>query len=638
MGNSEAFATANNARDSDYYQVQGAKFLLPSGYESAVQPEWRLAHFAVVVPVPGLPEKFEWPEGWVPGRFRGIKTIEFAGQTESGSYGCQFKGEYRNFDFAPRVFHKSAGSYFREPLTSSMGAHALDASPNYGDGPGEWSSGQKNNPARVVARRFMFEPDLTSEHWQKAPTVNSDSLPIPFEDSGHSYSSFRLVCAEFLNYSGPRLYDLDSGEPYAFEQNFLVIHAVAENCSGRQLEKVTASLTKPRELIDKPSEKFLNQVPEWVRLLVDQATVQRKRGNPQINLLKLAVGAAEKKLFSRDALGSVWEVTNGGYIKMLRQNGGSRPSQQAAKPYCVTMAIPGIDDLAQPTPLRRDFEGKVGDWTSHDKWAWYLASRFDRYTTEIPDFHDASLAQSLVARYRDWTIHSCEGGLAVVRREPLGTSQNNFFMLSGTRFVDLAILTLRANNYLGCIGEQLRQLSFGPEALNVLDSSESELGAGTLQEIKHADQQLQRSLRQFAKIQAEFVYLRDHLWYERVPGRAEATTILQHILEKTGARRNFDDIVSEIEIRENVYTTQYNFARIRLDGVEAASNKREEERRDKRNAIIAFAAVALAFPSLFALLPGAGGWWVFLACLATTAVIAPTVAYLLYRRWGDEPR
>ena len=111
MGINDEFTEANNARNSNWYQIQGAEFHLPEGYVCGSQPEWRLAHFAVVFPVPELPEAFDWPEAWVPGRFRGIKKIEFAERDEEGDFVRQFWGNKVDYKYVPRVFHKSAGSY-----------------------------------------------------------------------------------------------------------------------------------------------------------------------------------------------------------------------------------------------------------------------------------------------------------------------------------------------------------------------------------------------------------------------------------------------------------------------------------------------------------------------------------------------
>ncbi|MCG7258873.1 MULTISPECIES: DUF5133 domain-containing protein [unclassified Corynebacterium] len=634
MGINDEFTEANNARNSNWYQIQGAEFHLPEGYVCGSQPEWRLAHFAVVLPVPELPEAFDWPEAWVPGRFRGIKKIEFAERDEEGDFVRQFWGNNWgnkiDYKYVPRVFHKSAGSYFREPLASSMGASAVDAVPTFGGDPAEWISDASTNPAKVVAHRLVFEPDLTTEGKQWAPEMETYPLRFALDDTGHPYATLKFVCAEYLQYSGPCLYDLESGEPSNFEQNFLVIHAVAENCSGKALEEVTASLTKPREKMTLIAEGGDGEARQ--RELLQELTGSPLANNEaSVCLLEAAVKVVEKQLFVGSETHIPWDLTKGGYFKNPGRGTKANRGRQSPKPYCVTMAIPGRTDIALPTPIADASEESGENWMLHDQWAWYFASRFDRYTTEIPYFRDGSINRSLVSRYRDWTIHSCEEGLAVVRRAPLENSQNNFFMLAGTRFVDLAILALRADNYLGRISEQLRQLSFGPEALNVLESSGSEGNAGTLEKIRGADQKLQGSLRKFAKIQAELVYVRDHLWYERVPGRDVATTILQHMLEKTGARGDFEDIVGELEIRENVYTTQYNFARIRLDGIEADAHKRKQERRDERNELIALAAAVLAIPSLFALLPAVGQWWVFIVCLVAIVVIS-AVTYFSRRQ------
>ncbi|WJY69094.1 hypothetical protein [Corynebacterium auris] len=590
------FKTANDAR-RELYKAQGAKFLLREDYQCDRQPEWRLVHFAIILPVPALPDGFTWPERWVPGRFRGIKTVEYAKKGADGRFRRARRGNGPDFDYSPRVFHKSAGTYFRGPLASSLGADALDARVKEDEEPQERPEQRESSPATVIARRYMFEADLTEEQEHIPPQVDTEPFHWDLEyDEDHPHSSMRLISAEVLTYTGPDLYNLKNDERFPFSTTFLVLHVVAEHCSGKQLESINYSLTRPRNKINKRAKD---------------------------SLLEGAVKIVNKRLFPNEKT-NPWRVTKGGYIDFSHTLYNSR---QPAKPYCITVAVPGGEELPEPEPIK----GKQHDedtWPVHDKWAWFLASRFDQYTTDIPAFTEASLAASITTRYRDWTVHSSDEGLAFVRRGPLENSQNMFIMLAGTRFVDLVILTLRARTYLDRIAAQLRQLSFS-EVLRVLDK-------GDPTNLSDTDHKLQHSLATFSKVQMEFVYLRDHLWYERVPRREVATTILRDILVKTGARSDFDDISNELELRKDVYTTQYNFARIRLDRIRAEELERAQEIREKRNMTLAFAAVVLALPGLFALLPPAGTMTLFWTCLALILVLVGAVFW--YQRRNREKR
>ena len=70
-------ATSNTTGSFEYFHF-GAKFPLPDWYqvEESNLPEWRLTHFALIIPLPtGLISTLS-PDNWIPGRFRGIKTIE----------------------------------------------------------------------------------------------------------------------------------------------------------------------------------------------------------------------------------------------------------------------------------------------------------------------------------------------------------------------------------------------------------------------------------------------------------------------------------------------------------------------------------------------------------------------------------
>ena len=116
---------ANDVRTNLAYDLQGAKFDLPADFEATKDelPEWRLAHFAVVVPLPvGAFDGADFTR-WVPGRFRGIKSIQVPAFDEA-------RGTYRNpetmererkldqpaWRYSPRVFHRGANVHFRSPL------------------------------------------------------------------------------------------------------------------------------------------------------------------------------------------------------------------------------------------------------------------------------------------------------------------------------------------------------------------------------------------------------------------------------------------------------------------------------------------------------------------------------------------
>lgn len=657
------FGRCNNAMDRDWFKAQGAYLPLPRGYESRTQPDWRAVLFSVILPAPDVDSdpSFEWPAGWIPGRFRGLKKVQVPGEKEDGT-GYELKrwrndeGELRgdDFNFVPRVFHTGASSYFREPLRSSIGAGAADADPKNTAAAGQWCSDNTRNPTAVSARRFLFEPDLTRE--EKSYPPKCAELPtVPqavFGLAGNSqHAQVHLMCAEYLTYSGPTLYSEKLNAPKPVTEHFLVLHVAAENCTSAELEAISGSLSKPREMASlKPRSGT-----EWSQhesILLSDAIANNDKGETTnssacVNLLELFVRIAERALLPNAASQSALRVERGGFLEMQK-------SSQQTKPYTVTMALPGGTLETKPTPFKDE---EPGPWSPADLWAWYLAVRFDPYNTDIPDLDAEALEYSQVARTQHWTLHSAEGGLTALRRNRLDTSNNSFMMLAPTRFVDLAILVRRADNYMLAMSKQLRAMRFDSEDLEKIRVSGSGESEVTQEQIRKAQKSLQNALDNFSKIQIELVYLRDHLWYEGVSGREMATRVLQHMLTHTGTRRSFDDLNQEVELRKDVYATRAQSYRISINALEAKREKAEDERRrqaaeaeeqrekeqqrqqDRTNLVLGIVALCFAIPGVFQLMPGDLTWGRFWLCVAVVIVASLGLVWFLlaekspHQRW-----
>lgn len=101
------FSQCNNAMNNERFKAQGAYLPLPRGYESASQPDWRAVLFSVILPAPAVDSApaFEWPAGWIPGRFRGVKKVQVPGEKEDGS-GYELK-YWKNPEGENRVGHMS---------------------------------------------------------------------------------------------------------------------------------------------------------------------------------------------------------------------------------------------------------------------------------------------------------------------------------------------------------------------------------------------------------------------------------------------------------------------------------------------------------------------------------------------------
>lgn len=615
---------ANDVSNHEAYAFQGAKFPLPEDFEVARKdlPDWRLAHFAVIVPVfpdalAGLDET-----DWVPGRFRGLKSIEVpVWDAETKTYrratDIPRRLDKAAYHYSPRVFLRGAKGHFRAPLNESVGAHAVDAI----KGCSLFSSSDTRHNVSIRARRLLFRPDITPENWKTPPedprqTTRDGAQFVLVDDpevldAARNFERFQgralhnpharvsLACVEHLQYTGPSLRRMatehtDNPSDTDFQNDFLVFHVVAEHCSSAALEAISKALHRNR-----------NKVP-----LLDQQDATHITEVRKVSLLPWML-----ERFDEAVGGTDLEVADRGGLVRAEENDGPT----AGQPYTAITAIPARERLELPRRMQQPGKEDLGPWTVHDGWAWFLATRADVYQPELTALDQYSLDASRVQLFRDWTVHSDENGVAVVRRAPIENANNYFWMHTGTRLVDLAILVRRADKYLTRMAKQLREMTFGSTVVDQLRLKVE----WSDEDIQEASATLRRSLRNFEALQTELVVFRDHLWYESVSGRPVDTAVLRHMLRATGTRDDFDEIVSELELRKDIYTTQADSIQVALDTVrrkkaqeqedrdkeqeklERHRAEEEQERREALNINIAIAGLALAVPGLIDLWPRA---------------------------------
>lgn len=511
---------------------------------------------------------------------------------------------------------------------------------------GSWESGSTTNPTRFCAKRVLFDADLTGESGtydfpDTGQPKTSKALFALNDDKVHPYASIRLMCAELLSYDGPNLTSTDFQKQGQLHNSFIVLHVAAENCSNDMLEQVTASLSRPRNVVKlRPSPVFKNHDTwntEELEVLQDAASVNSKAScqddSAEVSLLQLFVRITEKAAQPQSKPGDAITIEAGGY-----QSAYEGEEARSVRPYTISMAIPGGGAGGAPSIIDAEELPVDSPWCVHDLWAWYLASMYDAYDTAIPNFDEDTLRQNQAAKYQTWTVHSSEHGLSFVRRQPLDNKNNNFMMLASTRFVDLAIMVRRAENYLLTMSQQLRTMDFGLQSMtDVQATALSEDGVVDNQTLK-AQETLREGLRTFGIIQTELVYFRDHLWYERVSGREVATTVLQHMLEKTGTRRSFDDIEDEIALRKDVYSTLAQDGQIAIDSLKAKQAKEKQERQDTANFMLAVVATVLAVPGFLDLFPNMDVAWRIGIGLVVIAGLVCFFYLWLWPRENKRPR
>lgn len=697
---------SGNSKKADTYDQDflrhGMRLGLDDDYDVAELPDWRAAIFSIALPFParGLPPSLtdnrfiELGPSWIPGRFRGIQTIttpvEVAGRHVPPDYNRDGTASYEH---TPRTFHQSASARFKGPLAQTIGSRAVDEGiPSKGAvsrGIGAVVSGgvHATEADDVRCHRFMFDAD-TYQVSRPGTNLREDGQPLHptakyriVDDSTEvscdaAAASVSLVCAEFLQYRGMvthRFHD-DTGTSEAGElaHDFLVLHVVAENCDGPTLEKISQSLHRSRNAVD---------VCDWdghTRCRVDDARNScrsAKRDDPGLRLLPFFVDQAvsalnedlpglpgtdnDQRAFSATVHKGGW--LDGRYrlsgvltpVTSLPGGGGQIPvwrGMGSSQPLRTVCAIPGHGNYPQPHLFADTADDEEWAWRELDMWAWELGSGADefaegipRYSADVEDTPDRS-------RYEYWTMLPTANGTAVVRNDSASRQDCRPWMLSSTRFVDLAILVHRSTSMLSNVSERLRAIKF-----STASTERASTPCSAPDDETHA---LTSDLNTFQLIQSDFVRFRDRLWFDAVPDREFETEFMTSLRDATGAAQRYDDVKDELDLRQAVYTTQFNSRQIELDreirnqaeregaqrrerdAVAQGERQKAEDRRAKnesaQNLALGFLAIVFAVPGLVQLLPATESTIPFWATgIFIIVFIAASMFYLRSRQGKD---
>lgn len=669
--------TASHDRD---YIKPGMRLRLPKDYSTSELPDWRATLFTLVLPFPvsGLPpsqvdDRFvDLPASWLPGRFRGIQTIETAVDL-NGTY--RAPDWYREgndvYEYTPRTFHETATVRFRGPLAESVGDLAVDRDVPGLDG-AEHVVPPTSPPPREDFRchRHLFSADTYSTVSPKdgdIPAVGQPNDPSsvfildeePIDGSSpSSRATVRLVCAEFLQYRGMLTHrDVpdSSGEirsfPGELAHDYLVLHVLAENCSSSSLELVSQSLHRPRRKISVLSPEEPSNAPRDVPLLVHfiaDAVEALNDGATGDSRFAVSVGkGGDLSGGHRVRTGETTVIRHAGERSIhLWRNGFS------SRPVRVVCAIPGKELRRHPALFQDPTEGSDWEWCLQDTWAWTLGSGADKYTEGIPRYSSTAPENPDRSPFEYWTMVPTHHGAAMVRNCPADVFDTNPWMLSGTRFTDLAILIQRASTMLGNIGDRLRSITLASSQVRSTDTDKLSLD--------EAFEEFTAALTRFRDIQSDFVRFRDRLWFEVVPGRDLDTEFMLSLRKSLGVTRRYLDVKDELALRESVYSVQFNQRQVELDRqlqlqasqeAKAREDDREErnrialvaqEQRDAeiqrqtqqdslQNKTLAFLAIVFAIPGLIQILPPERSLPVFLGTAAIIVVVILAALYVVRR-------
>lgn len=202
--------------------------------------------------MPPLNPSLNFAHSWKNGRLFGVEGLEIVSRR------MKSKPYTRNVDghggvdskYAPLVPYRSASEHFSGPFASSVGADAVDAMSSAASNP----DGPNESNVLITAEHFLSHSDVSPIYvgsyvrpflknlTDLPPTKCRPSRP----SSGHEYESVSLICAEVLRYEEPLCRGISGCRDTPPTDSFLVVHPVAENCSNRTIEDVSASDNHPR--------------------------------------------------------------------------------------------------------------------------------------------------------------------------------------------------------------------------------------------------------------------------------------------------------------------------------------------------------------------------------------------------------
>ncbi len=657
------------------YIKPGMRLRLPEDYATSELPDWRAALFTLILPFPvsGLPptamgQRFvDLPESWLPGRFRGIQTIETPVDVNGIYRAPRWERDREDvYNHTPRAFHETATARFKGPLAESVGSNAVDRNV-----PGLFPSSccaVDDTSEDLRCHRYLFSADTYTTVSPRDGDIPADRQPTTpesafnikettgSESSSPSHASVRLVCAEFLQYRGMMTHRDENREngttyPIAGElaHDYLVLHVLAENCTSESLEHISQSLHRARHTIQaRPCSDTANdyQKASLLDSFVADAVTALNDGRPDQDRFTASASKSGALSGGYTTVPSKIDVQRHPHerpVRLWRNGIGSRPVR-------VVCAVPGKTLDAHSELLGSPFEDEVWQWCPEDLWGWILGSGADKFAEGIPRYSSASPDNPDRSVFEYWTLVPTHHGAALVRNSTADAYDSRPWMLAGTRLTDLAILIHRASAMLTNIGERLRSITL---ASSTVASSTEEL-----EDLDDAIDELTSALTTFRHIQSDFVRFRDRLWFEVVPDRDLDTEFMLSLRESLGVTRRYLDVKDELELRESVYSVQFNQRQVELDRRLQQQAKAEAEDRRQRtaatqqerdaetrrqasqdrfqNVFLSVLAVALGVPGVVQVsgADGAGSVWLTLALMA----IVGTVIFLILRWYNHHDK
>lgn len=583
------------------YKDVGHDFLVPDTFEAPSLPEWRLATFSLVLPVPDASgfgdAPFDFGEhGWAYGRDKGVRIVENPAWDPKRE--VFRKPDVRhNYYGDPiveggRPHYNDARSRFMDPIDASVGARSIDVDVVFQEvafaGVEEFGhedrTSHRRTPSQTPPRELSladagWDPNVTAHHFVFPPErnrtfyelVNYDAQ-LPWEDQmrgargSHGTATLRLLSAEIMQF-----HDLNLNTPSKVTSNFLILNVVAENISSATLGFLSATLRRPRN-----TSQFYKVDGEYAE------------SPPQLHALTRFVNIAVAKI--DEALGRECSMRVSAAGSLVSTAGAPGPAGTFAlpAPQRVAMAIP---NPARPEDSDRftlseanngsvpdDIEGPLvlqtrnTKWKWHEQWAWQILEGADSYPELVPYQTQDALQELVAAQLSSWTIMTSDEGVGMVRTKSASREGMRYWSMANTRFVDVVMLQMRAQ-----AGENhLRK------TLQIVGEKSSSIG-----EASHAE--LRADLERMERLQLDHIEIRDKLWFRTIPGRDIDTRVLKGLQRATGFNQLREDFDSKMKSRQQVMRNQFE----QLSGEIA---EEESKRAEAMNLVLGFVAAAIGAP------------------------------------------
>lgn len=434
-------------------------YVKPSINSSQKIPEWGFVQISITLPMGDdlysdkngelvLESLWETPSGGEK-RYKGVGLVDTLGfESKKG---------------IQQIYHVSSESRFGADIAMSMGA-----------------MGSRESKC------------LNSYSWiAPAPSNNSpegDKDPAP-------RCRFELAPVEGL--VGEPVVELASFELLQYEeqitgrggyQRYLAMHFIASDCTSEQLEKISQSLTKPRNKCAARGGGSISIAKEAVKFICGELTN----------------GSQGSYNFEFGTGGFLVSGSNGYGKKTDNNKKGSRKKRNNtySKPSRSVCAIPNVP-LEKISYIPKVFE-KFAPAATNEKsksmlWAAQLSRGFDQYSEEIPTLEALQANQPEDFYLKNWSLLVEDSCIVAVRNTPKLSEDPNIIILTPTCYIDLLLLVQRSYSTLRSLSEQLHDIDSQVDTVSDFKSED---------EAHRYNTELRKQFKQLLLVQNRFSALR----------------------------------------------------------------------------------------------------------------------------------